>query len=103
METLIPIVLNLEAGKLLAMNWASCRLWWACLDQPKVRQLLRKGARQAAELTIRGNAFQYESSKPVPTEIVKNATDLVPIPDDGIEQFGTIKIWLPIENSVFLA
>ena len=110
MENLIPILVKFPADWLLQINFAQVRLFWAILDQPKVRKMYWKGPREAAGMRINyrnnGNRIEvkigegYYDWKTVPSKIVENVKKLTPKPDDrtDIEGFGHIEIYLPIEK-----
>ena len=104
MENLIPIVVKFPADWLLTVNFAQVRLFWAILDQPKVREMYWKGPREAAEMWIKKHEI-IGNGKAVPSKVVENVKELAPMPGDGtdIEGFGHIHIFLPIEeDSVYL-
>ena len=110
MENLIPIVVKLPADWLLTVNFAQVRLFWAILDQPKVREMYWKEPREAARMRInyKGNRNGIEAKvganwndwKVVPWKIVKNVKELTPQPGDGteIEGFSSIIVHLPIKK-----
>jgi len=113
MENLIPIVVKFPVDFLLQFNWTSWRLFWAILDQPKVRKMYWKGPREAAEMRIndKNNRIGIEAKigewnwKVIPSKVIENAKELPPKPGDGtdIEGFGHIWIWLAIEkDAVYL-
>ena len=104
MENLIPIVVKFPTDWLLQINFAQVRLFWAILDQPKVRQMYRKGPREVAGIRIDRNGIEAKISeekwKMVPPKVVENVKELAPKPGDGteIDGFREIKIYLPIEK-----
>ena len=109
MENLIPILVKFPADWLLQINFAQVRLFWAILDQPKVREMYWKGPREATWMIIkyRNNRNGIKAKKVgewdwevVPSKIVKNVKELAPKPGDGtaIEGFGDFWIYLPIEE-----
>ena len=109
MENLIPIVVKFPADWLLQINFAQVRLFWAILDQPKVREMYWKGPRESPEMWINylhNNPNRIEAKvgkgnwKIVPSKVIENAKELKPTPGDGtdIEGFGSICVYLPIER-----
>jgi len=109
MENLIPIVVKFPAESLLQINSARVRLFWAILDQPKVREMYWKGPREAAAILTNRNRIEAKIGKcnwkMVPSKVVENVKELAPKPCDGtgIEGFGDISIYLPIEkDAVYL-
>ena len=115
MENLIPIVVKFPADWLLTVNWAQPRLFWAILDQPRVRKMYRKGPHKAANMQIDGPTCRFGSLylrdvydvvekrrwvgfddfsvqtgplilKVLPEEVAHNVKHLAPKPDeDGTE------------------